>query len=90
MQTINTDKLKELGFKEEDSCFYKEVGKTTDRFMTTIIFDKEEKKFVFTRFFSSRVKLIDEETLLINHNEFHTGAKEEWLKIKETVKSEVI
>lgn len=89
MQIIDTDRLKELGFKEEDSYFYKEVGKTTDRFMTTIIFDKEEEKFVFTRFFSSRVKLIDEETILINHNELHTGAKEEWLKIKEIVKSEV-
>ena len=90
MNKININKLKELGFTEDSDCFFKEVGKETDRFMTTIIFDKEEEKFVFTRFFSSRVKLIDEKTILINFNELHTGAKEEWLKIKETVKSEVI
>ena len=43
MQTKNIKKLKELGFIEESAYFYKKVGKTTDRFMTTIIFDKEEK-----------------------------------------------
>ena len=58
--------------------------------MTTIIFDKEENKFVFSRFFSSRVKLIDEETILRNSNELHTGAKKEWLKIKEITGIEVL
>ena len=89
MQIINTDKLKELGFKEEDSCFYKEVGKTTDRFMTTIIFDKEEKKFFFLRHFISSDKFIDEEAIIINHNELQTEAKNDWLKIKEIVESEM-
>lgn len=89
MEKINISKLKELGFTEESTHFYKKVGELTDRFTTTIIFDKEEEKFLFTRFFSSRVKLITENDILINHNELHTGAKEEWLKIKEIMGVEV-
>ena len=88
MNKINTNKLKELGFTEDSVCFFKEVGKETDRFETTIIFDKEEKKFLFTRFFSSRVKFIDEEDIIRNHNELQTEAKNEWLKIKKIMELE--
>ena len=85
MNKININKLKELGFTEDSDCFFKEVGKETDRFMTTIIFDKEEKTFLFKRMFSSREKFIDEYDILTNSHELHTGAKEEWLKIKENI-----
>ena len=90
MQILNTDKLKELGFKEEDSCFYKEVGESKDRFRTTIIFDKEEEKFLFTRQFTSRAKFIDENDILTDHNELHTEAKKEWLKIKKIMELKAI
>ena len=52
MEKININKLSELGFTEESTYFYKEVGKSTDRFMTTIIYDKEEEKFVFMQYSS--------------------------------------
>lgn len=90
MQTINTIKLKELGFIEDSISFRKEVGKSTDRFMTTIIFDKEEEEFLFMRRFTSRDKFIDEEEIIRNNNELHTGAKEAWLKIKEMMELEVV
>ena len=83
------NKLKELGFIETSIAFYKTVGESKDRFETTIIFDKEEEKFFFLRHFISSDKFIDEEDIIINHNELQTEAKNEWLKIKEIVESEM-
>lgn len=76
-----TEKLINLGFKENENFFEKYVQKIGDRFGYSIIYDKEQRAFLFIKH-SRTEKYIDEEEIMLNHNNLNTGIKEEWLRIK--------
>ncbi len=80
MKTI-TEKLINLGFSENENCFEKYVQKLGDRFGYSIIYDKEQGAFLFIKYTRTE-KIIDEEEILLNHNNLSSGIKEEWLRIK--------
>ena len=80
MKTI-TEKLINLGFSENEKCFEKYVKKLGDRFGYSIIYDKEQGAFLFIKYTRTE-KIIDEEEILLNHNNLSSGIKEEWLRIK--------
>lgn len=76
-----TEKLINLGFSENKKCFEKYVQKLGDRFGYSIIYDKEQGAFLFIKYTRTE-KIIDEEEILLNHNNLSSGIKEEWLRIK--------
>ena len=76
-----TEKLINLGFSENEKCFEKYVQKLDDRFGYSIIYDKEQGAFLFIKY-TGNLKIIDEEEILLNHNNLNSGIKEEWLRIK--------
>ena len=80
MKTI-TEKLINLGFKENENFFEKYVKKLGDRFGYSIIYDKEQEAFLFMKY-TRNEKIINEEEILLNHNNLNSGIKEEWLRIK--------
>lgn len=80
MESI-TEKLINLGFKENKNFFEKYVQKIGDRFGYSIIYDKEQQAFLFIKYTRTE-KYIDEEEILLNHNNLSSGIKEEWLRIK--------
>lgn len=80
MKTI-TEKLINLGFSENEKSFEKYVQKLSDRFGYSIIYDKEQEAFLFIKY-TGNLKIIDEEEILLNHNNLNSGIKEEWLRIK--------
>lgn len=87
MKTI-TEKLIELGFSENEKCFEKYVKKPGDRFGYSIIYDKEQGAFLFIKYTRTE-KIIDEEEILLNHNNLSSGIKEEWLRIKKEMEHEI-
>lgn len=80
-----TEKLINLGFKENENFFEKYVQKIGDRFGYSIIYDKEQEAFLFIKH-STTEKYIDEEEIMLNHNNLNSGIKEEWLRIKKELK----
>ena len=76
-----TEKLINLGFKENENFFEKYVQKIGDRFGYSIIYDKEQGAFLFIKYTRTE-KIIDEEEIMLNHNNLNSGIKEEWLRIK--------
>ena len=76
-----TEKLINLGFNENEKSFEKYVQKLSDRFGYSIIYDKEQEAFLFIKY-TGNLKIIDEEEILLNHNNLNSGIKEEWLRIK--------
>lgn len=85
MKTI-PEKLIDLGFSENEKSFEKYVQKLGDRFGYSIIYDKEQEAFLFIKY-TRTVKIIDEEEILLNHNNLNSGIKEEWLRIKKELES---
>ena len=85
MESI-TEKLINLGFSENKKCFEKYVQKLGDRFGYSIIYDKEQGAFLFIKYTRTE-KIIDEEEIMLNHNNLSSGIKEEWLRIKKELES---
>ena len=81
-----TEKLINLGFKENKNFFEKYVKKIDDRFGYSIIYDKEQEAFLFIKH-SSTEKYIEEEEIMLDHNNLNTGIKEEWSRIKRELES---
>ena len=76
-----TEKLINLGFSENEKCVEKDVQKIGDRFGYSRIYDKEQQAFLFIKYTRTE-KIIDEEEIMLKHNNLNTGIKEEWLRIK--------
>ncbi|WP_086349911.1 hypothetical protein [Candidatus Enterococcus clewellii] len=80
-------KLLAYGFQvtEEDGeqCLVKVISKIGDRFKTRLRWHEEEpEKIYIDRHFTRGLETISESDVITNHNELHSGAKDDWLAFK--------
>lgn len=81
------EKLLAYGFQvtEEDNeqCLTKVISKIKDRFQTRLRwYEEDPEKIYIDQAFIRGLETVSEADVITNHNELHSGAKENWLAFK--------